>query len=572
MDVRQFYTIEDGKVFLNETKWFKKREVAHIDETTQDIVLETLLSKFSDLQKEWEEFKAQFETETESTKLAGKLSQKKSYFIEAKAIGDYEPIFTEIDVIEKRIEDRVLQVINRKTEICNELNKLVVSDHQKNDGWKQATEVLNGLKKEFTHLPQVPHPEDEGLRLKLEESINLFFNEKQKYFDEFEKELLVNLDRKLELCERAEGIKDSDDWRKTSETYAQLLELWKSVGPVPRHKNEELWIRFNAAKDHFYTNKQKFYDELIENLEENLKQKEELIKQAEALKESTDWNKTTQEMNELMEAWKKIGGVGKEKNDEIWDKFNGSRDYFFTNKKNHFAQQKIEQEDNLAKKIALAKRANELKDSTDYDHATQEFQELMDEWKKVGYAPRKLANEQWEIFITARKHFFAKKDASRDEQRGELLEIISNRIGKNIGFINKLHKELTIEQEVVDDFMEKLNHIAPSARAFETRERYEHTISEARKKVESVQKKIDEVQAKVDADKKERNRLSYHNKKSGQEPTPNEPLHGDKPTTREKREYTPRTAASKKDNMKSNTPSKTLLGEALKGLDFTKLD
>ena len=568
-----FYTIEEGKVLLNKTKWFKQREVAVLDETTQETVLETLLQKFEIIKKEWEEFTKLFEEETEITRLAGKLSRKKSYFSKAKAIGDYDALYEEIIIIEKKIEERVLEVIKTKTELCDKLE--AIKDPA---SWKEATAKLTEIRKAFGELPQVPHPNDEGLKKRLEQLINDFFIEKSRHHDEFEKDLMVNLSKKLELCERAEGIKDSEDWRKTTETYSQLFELWKAVGPIPRHKSEELWMRYNAAKDYFYVRKQKFYDELIENLESNLREKESLITQAEALKDSEDWNKTSDKMNKLMEAWKKAGGVGKDKSEDIWSRFNEARNLFFTKKKNHFAKRKVELDDNLAKKISIAQRAEELKGSSDFDQGTKEFHELMEEWKAVGYAPRKQANEQWEIFINAKKHFFERKDTVRDSERGDILEALNAKIGKDIGYMNKLQKELNIEKEVVADARERLENIAPSVNAFESQERYEKILKEAEENLATVQNKIDTVQVKVDADKKERGRLFYQQKRA-EERNPElakerEEKEAIRKAERDKRrkEGNSNDRGYRKSHDGPKKTTETLLGAQLKGLNFDGLD
>lgn len=572
-----FYTIEEGKVLLSKNTWFKQREIAQVDASTQAAVLETLVQKFDEIKKEWEEFNKLFEEEKEITRLAGKLSRKKSYFSKAKAIGDYDVLYKEIVAVEKKIEERVLEVIKSKSELCDKLAAI-----KEPESWKDATAELTAIRKEFGDLPQVPHPEDENLKKKLEELINEFFISKSEHHKEFEKDLMVNLSKKLELCERAEGIKDSEDWRKTTETYAQLFELWKAVGPIPRHKSEELWMRYNAAKDHFYARKQKFYDELIENLESNLREKESLITQAEALKDSEDWNKTTDKMNALMDAWKKTGGVGKDKSDDVWNRFNEARNHFFTNKKNHFAKRKVELDDNLAKRVAIAQRAEELKETKDFEQGTKEFHELMEEWKAIGYAPRKQANEQWEIFINAKKHFFARKDEVRDSERIDILEEINAKIGKNIGFINKLQKDLAIEQDVVNDARERLKNIAPSATAFESQERYEKILKEAEESLAQVQKKIDDVQVKVDADKKERGRLFYQQKRA-EERNPElakerEAKEAARKSERDQRraEYKSKPKAhggnQRKGKSQASKPTETLLGAQLKGLNFDGLD
>lgn len=575
MDPQNLYTIEDGKIFLNKTQSSPKRELAAITDDTKDTILETLVQKFEEIKIEWNEFKTQFEAEKEVTKLAGKLSRKKSFFSEAKAIGDYEPIFKEIKEIEQKIEARVSDVINQKHAFIAQIEELTKEAPTTHQAWQETTSQMSAFKKAFFSLPQVPHPDDEPAKEKIEATVIHFLDIKEKFYEGFKIELAANLDRKMQLCERAEGIKNSDDWRKTSETYAQLLELWKAVGPVPRHKSDELWMRFNNAKDHFYNKKQAFYDELIGNLEDNLKAKEEIITQTEAIKDSTEWKKTTKKMNELMDAWKKSGSVGKEKNDEVWDRFNAARDVFFTNKKNFFAARKLELENNLLKKQAIVNRAEELKESADFEQTSEEFQELLKDWKAIGYAGKKEGDEQWELFIAAKKYFYDRKDEWRDGRRDELLEEINDKIGRDIGFMNKLKKELNQEQDVIAEFNKKMEDASLSPSSFDKKERYEQTIEEAKQNIDKLQKKIADIQAKVDVDKKERGRLFYWQKKKEEEELAANPeLAAQKAKEREEKTKA-RKAAKGNKNVKprdNKAPQKTMLGEALKGLNLNLED
>lgn len=572
MDLKQYYTFEDGKLFLKKTAFFSKRELMTCEAEKVDEQVKFLNGNFENLRNDWEKIKTDFSASEEISYFAGKLSRQRSVWAEVKAIGNFEELYNELIGFEKQIEQRVEHIIQTKKQINDEVAAIV---HPEN--WKEAQEQIMTLKNKFRELPQVPHPDDEGLKNKLEELIQHFFNEKQTYFDAFDRELLANLDRKMELCERAEGIQHSDDWRKTSETYNQLMELWKAVGPIPRHKNEELWLRFNTAKDIFYKRKQEFYDHLIENYEANLKLKEALISEAQAISNGEDWNEITDKLNSFMDEWKKIGSVGKEKNDEIWDQFKKIRDDFFERKNNFFSRKKIELENNLAKKSAIAKRAEEIKDSSDFENTTQEFSELMDEWKAIGPSPRKEANQQWDIFIQAKKHFFERKDEERDVKRGELIEIIENRMRKNRGFLSKIQKELELELDVMRDFSDRLANLAPSARSFESKERYENIVAEAKRKVNTVEQKVQDVQKKIDTDFRELKRLKFQQKrKEENEPNPNAQQDMDENVEIENiiKKEVQRIQPEKKHNKKnaSHTKPKTLLGEALKGLKFDNLD
>ena len=82
-------------------------------------------------------------------------------------------------------------------------------------------------------------------------TLNLF-NQSSQFLSNFELDLLDNLSKKIDLCEKAESLQHSTEWKKTTDLYIALNEEWKKIGMVPKHRVEELWFRFCAAKDIFF--------------------------------------------------------------------------------------------------------------------------------------------------------------------------------------------------------------------------------------------------------------------------------------------------------------------------------
>src|SRR6185437_1995690 len=194
-------------------------------------------------------------------------------------------------------------------------------------------------------------------------------------------------DLKMELVEKAEGLAQSEDWKDTSEVFRQLMEQWKNTGRTIPEKNEELWNRFITAKNTFYDRKKEHFESIQQEQEANYLVKLSLVEKAEAMKDSTNWSGTAQAFSDIMEEWKNIGRVPAEKADELWNRLIASKEHFFNAKRQHFETFKLSLEDNLAQKMALLKRAEELKNSTRWHEATDEMNEMMVEWKKIGAVP-----------------------------------------------------------------------------------------------------------------------------------------------------------------------------------------
>ncbi|MGC4058294.1 MAG: DUF349 domain-containing protein [Chitinophagaceae bacterium] len=104
---------------------------------------------------------------------------------------------------------------------------------------------------------------------KLEKIKEHFFEEKRQHQEDISKEMLQNLDLKMELVDKAEALADSENWKETTEIFKQLMEDWKKTGRTIPDKNEALWQRFIAAKNNFYDRKKIHTDQIKVEQEAN---------------------------------------------------------------------------------------------------------------------------------------------------------------------------------------------------------------------------------------------------------------------------------------------------------------
>ena len=129
-----------------------------------------------------------------------------------------------------------------------------------------------------------------------------FFARKREYYSQFKDSMNENMEKKLSIIERVEALKDSKEWKKTTEAIIALQKEWKEIGAVPRKKSEQLWKRFRAACDEFFAERDK--NAKPENdYYGNLKAKKALIEEINAY-ESKD-----AAAQEFAERWRNIGFV-----------------------------------------------------------------------------------------------------------------------------------------------------------------------------------------------------------------------------------------------------------------------
>ncbi len=139
----------------------------------------------------------------------------------------------------------------------------------------------------------------------------------------------ANLQKKQDLCARAEALAPSSDWVKTAAELQALQAEWKTVGAVSRGHEKALWERFRAACDGFFSRRQEDLKKRKDEWSANLAQKEALCEEAERLAQSNDWDATAAQFKRLQAQWKGIGPVRRSKSEVIWQRFRTACDGFF---------------------------------------------------------------------------------------------------------------------------------------------------------------------------------------------------------------------------------------------------
>lgn len=502
-DHKSLFTLnEQGELMLMEFHDYKQRPVGTLTADNADMLFNLLVEKFPEVEAKVTELVTEWNAEEDKLKMLGKVERMKEYLNHANAIGDFHTIYKIVENLDKELSRLTEENYVKKLALVEKAESL-----SGGEDWKETTEALRTLAEDWKQIGHLDRRRNDELWARLEAAKDKFFERKREHQEDINKEMLQNLDLKMELVDKAEALAASEDWKKATDEFKALMEQWKGVGRTMHDKNEELWKRFTEANNAFFERKKQHFEVIHQEQEDNYNAKMALVEKAEALKESTEWNETTKAYTELMEEWKKLGRVPKEKSDEIWSRFNEARDFFFNNKRKNFEEFKLSLDDNYAQKLALLKRAEDLQDSTQWREATDELNELMDEWKKIGPVPRKHSNEIWERFLGARKNFFNRKDANREKRKQIIEKKEKERVHQTADFVDKIKAELREEEEKLADFKQGIENITPGMKKeAELREHLtkliaqtEHKIEHKKEKLEQAEKQLDAIASKGDA-------------------------------------------------------------------------
>ncbi|WP_276132811.1 DUF349 domain-containing protein [Polluticoccus soli] len=489
---KEMYSLKDNGELVLHMAPGEERTVATVTAENADMVLKVLSDKFSEVEGRMKELQTEWDAAEDKLKVLGKVERMREYLKHTNAVGNFSALLQPLSGMEKTIGGLADENNKQRLELAQKAEELAGGEN-----WKETTQAFKDLIEQWRKLPTVDKHRSDELWNRLEAARTKFYERKQQHNEDVNKEMLANLDLKLELVDKAEKLAASEDWKATTESFKQLMEDWKKIGRTTPEKNEELWNRFIAAKNVFYDRKKGHFETIQVEQEGNYKLKLALLERAEGMKDSTEWGKTAQAFTDLMEEWKNIGRVPLEKADEMWGRLIAAKEQFFNAKKHHTETMRVTLDDNYAQKMALLKRAEALQNSNQWREATAELNELMDEWKKIGPVPREHSNKIWEQFIAARKKFFERKDANRERRQQRMEQEKESRSRQAYDFRYKLEEELREEEERLADFKNGIENITPGRKAEELREHLTKLIKQTEHKIEHKKEKLDEINKQI---------------------------------------------------------------------------
>jgi len=208
----------------------------------------------------------------------------------------------------------------KKAELIERIEELAHFKTEKIDDWKVKTNEVLSLQEDWKKAGRIAKDKAKDASKKFWTACKTFFNNKNTFFKQLESQKEENLKLKVQLCEQAEAIKDSDDYKATASELKDLQKKWESIGPVPIKMKDEVFKRFKAACDEFFNRRREQFAEVEKEFIENLKKKISVIEKLETLASKDE--KDPEEMKALQEEWKAIGFVPKNEVKNISERYN----------------------------------------------------------------------------------------------------------------------------------------------------------------------------------------------------------------------------------------------------------
>mgnify|MGYP003923219949 FL=1 len=345
-------------------------------------------------------------------------------------------------------------------------------DKQMNDNLDKRVEVIDGLKslienadantmyKEFRVLQDTWRSIGAVSKTRYNDTWKTYHHHVERFYDllhlsnDFrDLDFKNNLEEKLKIIAKAEALAASADVNEAFKELQELHKIWKEdIGPVAKDVREDVWQKFSTITKEIHDKRHEHFRDMKSKYQDIIALQLAVIDRFNAYDTSNnkthkDWQNSIVETEKLRQEYFNAGKLPYAKSEEVWQKFKTATKKFNSSKNHFYKDEKSEQQENLKKKIALIEIAESLKESEDWEIATEAMKKVQADWKKIGHVPRKFSDDIWNKFKAACNSYF---DRYHDQKNSVSKEQQANVDAKK-AFLETLKEEKEHTKESVLD-------------------------------------------------------------------------------------------------------------------------
>ena len=318
--VEKFYDLLKLNNEFREYDFKKNLEIkTHLCEAAEKLAEETdVVSAFHQLQKLHQEFR-------ETGPVAKELREEIWARFKAASTAVNRRHQQHFDALKEAEQ----QNLDQKTVICEIIEGIDYNELTNFAAWDNKTQEIIALQNKWKTIGYAPQKMNVKIFERFRAACDTFFNKKAEFFKAVKESMSENLEKKRALCEKAEALKDSTDWKATADVLVKLQKEWKTIGPVAKKHSDAIWKRFIAACDYFFEQKNKAGASQRTEEQANLEKKRDIIARLEAIGEDTDADTAIDQVRNLMKEWNAVGFVPFKEKDKVYKQYHALVDKLF---------------------------------------------------------------------------------------------------------------------------------------------------------------------------------------------------------------------------------------------------
>lgn len=219
--------------------------------------------------------------------------------------------------------------LEAKTAICEQIEGIDYAALKTFKDWDEKNNEVLALQQKWRTIGFTPKKHNTKIFERFRAACDVFFTKKTEFYKAIKAEMEKTLEKKRALCEKAEALKDSTDWKGTTEKLIALQKEWKTIGQVTRRHSDSIWKRFITACDYFFDNKNKNVSSQKSEEQANLEAKKALIEKVKTMDESLETEEAISTLKEWIAEWNEIGHVPFKEKDKVYKAFHEAVDAQF---------------------------------------------------------------------------------------------------------------------------------------------------------------------------------------------------------------------------------------------------
>ena len=228
----------------------------------------------------------------------------------------------------EQLKEKEKENLDQKTVICELLEGIEYDKLTTFQSWNDKTQEVLALQKKWKDIGFAPAKQNQKIFERFRAACDDFFGRKGEFFKQAKTDMTANLEKKTALCEQAEALKDSTDWKETGDKLAELQKQWREIGPVQKKYTNSIWKRFIGACDYFYEQRDKNTSSKKREENANLAAKKEILAKLQAFDASNLSDEDAQTIQQLVDEWNGIGFVPFKVKDKIAAQFKAAMEPF----------------------------------------------------------------------------------------------------------------------------------------------------------------------------------------------------------------------------------------------------
>ena len=246
--------------------------------------------------------------------------------------------------------------LETKKALCEQAEEIAKAELKENKDWSKRSKEMEELQKLWRTVGFATKKENTRIFERFRAACDKFYTTKRDFYGQFKSDMQENLNKKIALCEQAESVANSEEWKKSTDKLINLQKQWKEIGAVSRKHSNAVWKRFRTACDTFFNRKTQHFSGIENEHNENLKQKQAIIAEIEAFVSSEDPAENLTALQNFQRRWTEIGFVPFKEKDKLQTAYRTALDKQF---------QSFKISDSEKKLIRFKNRVTEMQNASD---------------------------------------------------------------------------------------------------------------------------------------------------------------------------------------------------------------